>query len=301
MDYIKGELTIIVKKLEELYENYTQELSKCPDGRLINNKKYGSPVFYHAVPLPGGKYQRTRLYPGTNDDLMSQLARKEYLSQLVKPMKHDISALKTALARYQSLDPAYILNCVGRAYRFLPSKSFFGDSIQNDIWNMVPNLKALTDDMIKFRCDAHREWADEEYEKNSFPFPEGEVHLTSFGLRVRSRGEIMIAERLYHFGVPNRYDQIISLNKGPDDGLGNTLIESPDFSFQDRNYEEFYIEYCGMMDDPDYVRKHLIKRSNYERNGIVPWKNICYIYSTGGGFNVAEIDSIILNWVIPRL
>ena len=301
MDYIREELTTIVKKLEELYKIYIKELSTYPDGSLVNNKSHGSPVYYHAITTDDKKYQRTRLNINNDAAMIFQLARKEYLSKLIKPLKHDISTLKTALARYQSLDPADIINLTSRAYHLLPSKSFFGDTTQNDIWNMVPNLETLTDDMIKFRCDAHREWAEEDYEKNTYPFPEGEVHLTSFGLRVRSRGEIMIAERLHHFGVPNRYDQIIRLSKSPDDGPGSTITESPDFSFQDRNYEEFYIEYCGMMDDPEYVRKHLIKRANYERYGIVPWKNICYIYSTGGGFNVAEIDSIILNWVIPRL
>ena len=77
--------------------------------------------------------------------------------------------------------------------------------------------------------------------------------------------------------------------------------EPPDFSFEDKYCEEFYIEYCGMMDDPGYVRNHLIKRSRYERNGVNEWNNIRYIYSKDDSLNAVEIKHVLLDWVVPRL
>ena len=80
---------------------------------------------------------------------------------------------------------------------------------------------------------------------------------------------------------------------------GSTL--SPDFTFEDKYYEEFYIEYCGLMDLPDYVRRHLVKRAHYERCGINEWNNIRYIYSKDDSLNAAEIKHILLDWVVPKM
>ena len=56
------------------------------------------------------------------------------------------------------------------------------------------------------------------------------------------------------------------------------------------------------MNETEYVRRHLKKRSMYERFGIVPWKNLIITYDTvDGGINMALIDSIIRYEVLPRL
>ena len=61
------------------------------------------------------------------------------------------------------------------------------------------------------------------------------------------------------------------------------------------------MECFGMMDDPCYVRKHLVKRGRYERNGISEWSNIRFIYSKDDSINAAEIKHILMDWVVPRI
>ena len=219
------------------------------------------------------------------------LARKEYLRLSIPAIQKNIKLLEGVLAHYASLDPADIINAARRAYRLLPDQSFFTGQHENELWKTVENLEALTDDLIEYRCDSHRDWANQEYPKNTYEYHG--LHLTSFGLRVRSRGEIVIAEVAHKMGIPFRFDQMITLDNG------STI--SPDFTFENKYDEEFYIEYCGMMDDPYYVQRHLIKRGSYEQNGINEWNNIRYIYSKDDSLNATEVKHILLDWVVPKL
>ena len=289
MDYLREELQIIVRNLHELENNYITQLADCPPGSLLNNRSQGTPHYYHSYYEKNGNWKRIYLPPG--DPMIDTLARKEYLRLSIPAIQKNIKLLEGVLARYASLDPADIINMARRAYRLLPDQSFFTGQHENELWETVENLEVLTDELIRYRCDGHRDWANEDYPKN--PYPYHGLHLTSFGLRVRSRGEIVIAEVAHSLGVPNRYDQLIVLDDG------STI--SPDFTFENSYYEEFYIEYCGMMDDPDYVRRHLAKRERYEKNGINEWDNIRYIYSKDDSLNATEVRHILLDWVVPRL
>ena len=289
MDFVREELEKIVRNLKETADNYINELDNCPSGSLLNNKCRGVPRYYHSYYDKNGNWKRIYLSP--NDSMIETLARKEYLKQTIPAIQKNIKLLDGVLARYASLDPVDIIQMTRRAYRLLPDQSFFAGQHENELWKVVEDLETLTDDLIEYRCDAHRDWANQDYPKNTHEYRG--LHLTSFGLRVRSRGEIVIAEVAHSMGIPFRYDQFITLDDG------STI--SPDFSFEDNYYDEFYIEYCGMMDFPDYVRRHLIKRGRYEKNAINEWSNIRYIYSKDDSLNAAEVRHILLDWVVPKL
>ena len=289
MDFIKEELEQIVRNLHELEENYTNELATSPLGSLINNRNDGKPYFYHSYYDENGNWKRIHL--SEDDPMLALLSRKEYLNICLPAIQNNIKLLESLLTRYRSLDPSDIISAARRAYRLLPDKSFFTGQHENDLWETVADLETLTDNLIEYRCEEHKEWANADYPKNTLECRG--LHLTSFGLRVRSRGEIVIAEVAHTLGIPFRYDQLISLDDG------STI--SPDFTFEDHFYEEFYIEYCGMMDYPDYIRRHLIKRAHYERSGINEWNNIRYIYSKDDSLNATEVRHILLDWVVPKL
>lgn len=289
MDFIKEELAQIVRNLHELEENYTNELAASPPGSLINNRNEGKPYFYHSYYDENGNWKRIHL--SEDDPMLAFLSRKEYLNICLPAIQKNIKLLESLLSRYRSLDPADIISAARRAYRLLPDKSFFTNQHENNLWETVADLETLTDNLIEYRCEEHKEWANADYPKNTLEYRG--LHLTSFGLRVRSRGEIVIAEVAHALGIPFRYDQLITLDDG------STIF--PDFTFEDSFYEEFYIEYCGMMDYPDYVRRHLIKRAHYERSGINEWNNIRYIYSKDDSLNATEVRHILLDWVVPKL
>ena len=141
------------------------------------------------------------------------------------------------------------------------------------------------------RIRAHWAWGQQPYEASDY-LPEGRTIITSRGQRMRSKAEVMIAEKLYEYGIPFRYEQEVVLD-------GVTL--HPDFTFEGADGSEFYLEFCGMMDDERYVENHKRKVAMYQAADIVPWKNIIYVYARGNELDMRRIDSIIRTQVIAWL
>ena len=109
---------------------------------------------------------------------------------------------------------------------------------------------------------------------------------------MRSKSEVMIAELLYQYGIPFRYEEPLYI-----DGV----MLAPDFTFRGADLLKFYWEYCGMMDDPKYVDHHIWKKNLYERHGIVPWKNIYFTYESGGNIDLKAIRHFIEDNILPRM
>ncbi len=98
----------------------------------------------------------------------------------------------------------------------------------------------------------------EEVEPSDY-LPEGRTLRTTRGERMRSKAEVLIAKTLYSYGVPFRYEQELAVD-------GMTF--HPDFTFEGAGGKEFYLEFCGMMDNPAYVESRKRKRDAYERGSV---------------------------------
>ncbi|MGI6767035.1 MAG: hypothetical protein ACOX4R_07525 [Lentihominibacter sp.] len=150
------------------------------------------------------------------------------------------------------------------------------------------NLDGMRDELIKAIQIA---WSQMPYKMSTYR-EEEKNKITSRGLKVRSKAEVLVAEELYRNNVP--FLSEVEL------WLGDERIE-PDFTFLAHDGSLFYWEYCGMMDDERYVRGHIKKRNLYERYGIVPWKNIIYTYDINNEINMREIECVIKNYILPKL
>lgn len=153
------------------------------------------------------------------------------------------------------------------------------------------SLLMSSDAYAKSRLQAHKEWSEAPYRQND-RHPEGKDKITSRGLHMRSKSEVMIAELLYQYGIPFRYEEPLYIE-------GFMLV--PDFTFRGADLLKFYWEYCGMMDDPKYVDHHIWKKNLYERGGIVPWKNIYFTYESGGNIDLKAIRHFIEDNILPRM
>jgi hypothetical protein len=57
----------------------------------------------------------------------------------------------------------------------------------------------------------------------------------------------------------------------------------PDFTVLNvRTRKEFYWEHLGMMDQPDYCKNALSKVEIYEKNGLMPGKELLLTHETKG-------------------
>ena len=101
----------------------------------------------------------------------------------------------------------------------------------------------------------------------------GLKYRTSFGLFVRSKNEVLIAEALYAAGLEFWYEKRLELVVKSGDGY-NTDVEYPDFTIRLPDGSIVYWEHFGMMDKKDYQEKNYRKLQNYLANGIYPPHNM---------------------------
>ncbi len=109
-------------------------------------------------------------------------------------------------------------------------------------------------------------------------------HLTDKGDYVASKSEMMIANKLYSLGIHYEYEQEVV--------IGNVHFR-PDFTIYTKDGRVFYWEHAGMMDDPEYRRRHDDKMDFYERNGIRLQENLIVTKDHDGSISMDEIRRTI--------
>lgn len=129
-------------------------------------------------------------------------------------------------------------------------------------------------------------------------FEENLIHRTSRGEMVRSKSEVIIADRLAALGVDYIYEHPLSIE-------GATKY--PDFTIEDiESGSVFYWEHCGMLHVPSYRRRWEEKLAWYKANGISLHEDgggengtlIITRESARGGISSQEIEQIIRKVVL---
>ncbi len=277
---IKSQLELLHDQAKDLERRYRTELEAMPAGKLAKNRKNGR-TYYRIITSKAGK---RRSYGVTgNSDLINLYARKEYLCRALRVIEENVLSLHKAAKECQAFDPLEIVGSLSASYQDLELASFFP---------VVTGAAALgLDDLTAERIASHAAWGGEPYEKSTYR-EEGFTIVTRRGERMRSKAEAMIADRLADYGIAYHYEEMLYCSN-------RTFV--PDFTFEGKCGTMFYLEFCGRMDDPNYVRKHIDKMHAYEKAGIVPWKNIIYVYASGNELDMRRIEEIIRNQVIPWL
>lgn len=106
---------------------------------------------------------------------------------------------------------------------------------------------------------------------------EGLIHVTERGGLVRSKSELVIADKLFARDIEYVYEQPLILPSG--------RTRYPDFTITDSaRGVTFYWEHLGLLDDPGYRTRWERKRTEYLEAGIRP-------YGDGGGPNGTLIET----------
>lgn len=255
----------LLKEYKSRYAKERKELSKLPEGTLTFRHVNGKVQFVQLVnTVDGGVEAPKRKGITRNTQLTMKLARKKYLEISTALLSSEINRLSKYIDQRTEPSPDNIINML------------------SENWNHVPRN-------YLFPYKANQEiWAGSEYRRNS-KNPNELRHTTSKGLKVRSKSELLIAEKLDSYNIPYRYEQVIGNNR---------YIFSPDFTIKTKN-KIIYWEHCGMMADPDYRAYNKWKLSQYEMMNIVPWDNLIVTYDQNDGdFDMRIIDAEIINKLI---
>ena len=236
------------------------ELSTLPNGSLVHEIRNKADWYFHVQRMPDGTRKRKLIEKDSGT--VKGLLRKYYLQKEISALGKNEKLLEKTLESYTAFTPDGILEQMPERFKKFPREYFFPQPEEND-------------------------WAGQPYEQSSY-MPERKIHTTSRGLLVRSKSELAIAETLYKYEVPFRYEQLLEIG---------AYKLAPDFMPRNkRTGEQFYWEHCGMPENKEYMKHHKWKMNLYESVGIVPWKNLIVSYDGADGtLNIAEIESVIKN------
>ena len=236
-----------------------KRIKSLPEGR-INIKKRNQTVYYYKV-----VDHKERLLKRTEKKIAEDIIQKKYLKAVYKAAENESVLLKEIQKRY----PAVVAEDVF-------------ESLSEERKSMVNPIIPTDEQFIK-------RWLESPYThkpiSDDVPF-----FKTMNGERVRSKSEVIIADRLSLSGVPYKYECPLVLQI--DDEL---ITIHPDFTLlrmSDRKV--LYFEHCGMTDDPNYADE-LVKRINqYSRAGIVLGDRLFLMFETSKTpLDVRVLDNLI--------
>lgn len=220
-------------------------LKEAPEGCLRISSHGGRTQYYQR----NDPKDFNGIYLGRKDmHIVQELAQKDYDKKVLNAIEKELSAIKKYTEGYPAMNAEQIYEKMHRERQKLitPILETEEQYIQN--WNSV-------------------RYEGKGFEDNAPEF------FTAKGERVRSKSELIIADLLGKEKIPYRYEFPIYLK--------NYGMIYPDFTVLNvRERKEMYWEHLGLMDDPAYVEKTILKISGYEKNGIFPGEQLILTYET---------------------
>lgn len=220
-----------------------RELEQCCEGRLTEERKNGKVHFIQTINADGHRIRRGIT---TQPEKIKSLIKRRVFSkeeEFLFREQYAISLMKTSLGTF---DLAKEIDCLKK------------------------DCSDLTEEIILDALCIHAsdEWQNAPYEKSDYRSDLCK-HVTSRGLKVRSKSELLIAEKLYAYNIPFRYEQVLRIQNV-------SLI--PDFTIRRNDGKIFFWEHEGLTNVREYIEWQKHKGELYASAGIVPWDNFIVTY-----------------------
>ena len=252
---------LIEKRLAELQNLlFTKKKSyeKAPQGRIRISQNGGHPEYYLVTERGSlrGKY-----LPHSQKTLARQLAQKDYDARLIKLLQKEITALQNYMKQTSN----------GRAIPELYD-------------SLCPARRSLITPVTLTNEQYAARWQDVSWTGRPFA-PDAPYICTARGERVRSKSEVIIADTLFRYNIPYRYEFPITLKRSNSADirrdLGRSITLYPDFlCLNTRTRTEFYWEHFGLMDSTEYSNNAAGKLRLYTENGILAGRNLIITMET---------------------
>ena len=272
-----------LRHLINLRKTYAAELEECErrvPGRLVGTHRNGRQNYFQ-VESGNGNYNKHGI--SRDEDSIRTLCRKAYIREVIKNIDQNIDTLNAAIKGYVKLDYKRIMQNLAPIYQTVPEEYCLSSPFTELLNSKDALLKVADDDIV--RRKKIEKWISEPYEKSTF-MSEHRTNITSRGERMRSKGEVAIAEIFYRLGIPFHYEEVLH--------IGDSILV-PDFhALRIRDLKLFYLEHCGLPFNEQYMEKHKKKLQLYESVGIVPWDNLIVTYNDkNGNMDMRIIESEI--------
>jgi len=227
-----------------------------PDGKIsIEHHKGG----FHYISI--GTDSKKRYLNKNSQELIDQLIQKDYVQKAIKTAKNESAALKKMIGKYP-------------------------DPVIEDLYGSLPEerQKRAKPIVLGYTQDA-KAWLAAPYDRKPFAKTDPEYY-TIRGERVRSKSEVIIADRLWAKGIPYKYECPFL--------VGGEIIH-PDFTIlRLSDLKIVYHEHCGKMDDPKYTGALPKRINDYSHEGIILGDRLFLTFeSDDTPLDLKALDSLI--------
>ena len=238
-----------VEKRLEYLEKVIKEKERCfrksPEGSLRISRSRNRVQYYHVTEKGNskGKYLKEK-----EQKLIKALAQKKYDEKILKCAIME----KNLLLRMQTI---YTNNCIEDVYELLPE-----------------SRRGLVTPIIMTDEQFVNNWESQPFNTNRFD--EGApVFLSEKNEKMRSKSEVILANKFLSLGIPYKYECPIICDDGS--------VFYPDFTgLNVRKRKVIYTEHFGKIDDDRYYEKNMRKLRIYASQGIFPGDQLCMTWET---------------------
>ncbi|MEG1163916.1 MAG: hypothetical protein RSC31_05885 [Anaerovoracaceae bacterium] len=258
-----------------LRNKYSHQLSQLPLGKLLcvnnKNKEYNY-LLQHQI-IDGKTNYYHKYLDKSHLEFVNELKQRKFLEKSIAVMDENIKFQEKSILHYNEYDLNAIWNLMPKTYGEIPDR-FFGNE----------------------ESSTPSSWAEANFPSN--PYTKGLIHKTSFGLLMRSKSELLIAEQLHNLNIPFRYEELLRLPNL----YGQYEDLYPDFSFLSKENKKFYWEHCGLMGNTEYLERFTHKVAVYHKNGICISNNLILTTDTNEGvLDTLMVKDIIEHFILPRI
>lgn len=260
-DVIQASIDVDLKKLK----HYKQILKGMKiEGRLKCRRGGGkSPRYYYVPPL-----SNREIYLGKSKRrTIKALQKKRLAEEMVKILTSNIAVKEQFCKSYQSDLISSVVEGMPLAYRPIDE-----GSKETEAFPQSENPYRREDLVIK----------------------------TSFGLYVRSKSELQIAELLYSLDIEFYYEKALHLWEGTDEFVSRTFY--PDFTIVLPDGREVYWEHKGLLSDAAYAERDINKEIIYNLNGIYqPHNLIVTAEGPNNDFDMEAVKRVVEGVLLPMM
>ena len=246
------------KRLTEMRMMTEEKLSSYPEGR-ISIKHRNSDTYYYLS--ASELVQPEKLLNKDDHELVEKLLQRSYLEKILKAIKDELKTIELISRKYPE--------CVAE-------EIYYHLSEERKQW-VKPIIP--TDEQFV------TEWQNMPYTPK--PFKKGAPYFETLrGERVRSKSEVIIADRLYTSGIPYKYECPLI--------VGNEVFH-PDFTIlrvSDRKI--LYLEHNGKVGNLEYGDDMVDRINKYSLAGILQNDKLYFTFeSANRPLDVRTLDKMI--------
>ena len=246
MSQIKTFLEEQLRSLERQIKYERRQINLYPKGTLAVRPRTSGLYLYYIFKNRFGE-RKEKVLNEASRKLAERIQTRHLMEEHVQQMERSAEDCRYFLTHYQCCDLETVRSNLKPVYRE-----------PLDYQGFLPSQSAEADTKEGYANHFH---------------VEALIHKNSIGEAFRSKGEVQVSELLLNRKIKYVYEPRLELPDG---------IVYPDFKVLPVGspYPK-YIEYCGMLEDDNYLQRTMYKLRNYLHGGYKPGRDVLFFFEDG--------------------